>query len=224
MYNCAKIKEMMQLSKMQNESVFSTFNGETIFVKYSEQFDDYTFQYSWNITEKDSRMQQGVHDEVNNILLEKFGYDKTIQKTDVIQIGLISVYNANEKLFIEVIELARQNKLEQTRDTKYVFCGKKVLSVLQYYGKFCNPFYCLDNTNIWSDSIIQKEIENQNLIKIIKGIYIVYYEGKDSIIFSIGCKHKKTVFTDNIDNKIPQLLCIDSIKGITEFNITNNSK
>jgi len=224
MYYCAKIKEMMELSKETNESVVWASNGETIFVKYFEQFDDYTFQYSWVIPENDIKIQQEVHNEVNNILHEKFGFNQIIPKTDVIQMGLITLYNTSGSYFSEIIELTKNNKLQQTRNTKYVFCGKKILSVIQYHGQYSNPFECMDGITIWNDPNIQKEIENQKLVKVIRGIYCGYSKENDNVIFSIGCKEKRTIFTHNISEIIPQFLSIDSIRGITEFNITNNVK
>jgi hypothetical protein len=222
MYYCAKIKEMMKLSKETDESVVWASGGETIFVKYFEQFDDFTFQYSWVIPENDIKIQQEVHNEVNNILREKFGFDQIIPKSNVIQMGLITLYNTSGDYFSEIIGLTKNNKLQQTRNTKYVFCGEKILSVIQYHGKYSNHFECMDGIIEWNDSNIQKQIENQKLVKVARGIYCSYSKENDSVIFSLGCKNKRTIFTHNISKNIPQFLCIDSIRGITEFNLTNN--
>lgn len=219
MYYSAEIQEMMKISKETNEPVISRFNEETFCVKYSEQFDDYTFQYSWIIQGNESIIQQKVHDDVNNFLLARPGSERISSDMDVIQMGLISVYNTNADDFIEVIKLVKKKRLEQTRETKYVFFGKKVLSVVQYYGRFSNPFECMDSITKWSNPDVKPEIQNLKLIKLARGIYCGLSKENDSIIFSIGCKYTKTIFCDKISKTIPPILCIDSIKGITEFKI-----
>ncbi|MDD2376205.1 MAG: hypothetical protein PHD15_03065 [Clostridia bacterium] len=219
-----EIKKMMRISKETNESVIAIFNEETILVKYYEQFEDYTFQYSWIITEEDSVINQNVSDELNNFLIAKSGYAQITPKIDLIQIGLISICNTEYKEFIEIITLAKKKKMEQTRDTKYVFFGKKVLRVIQYCGKFSNPFECMDNISKWNNQAIEHEIESRKLIKFTRGIYCIYSKENDSITFSIGCKYIRTVFRDEISETIPPLICIDSIKGITEYNIKDYVK
>lgn len=213
---CAQIKEMMELSKKGDEVVTKVVNEGTIFVKYSNPFDDYTLQYSWIINEDDGKTREEVQDVLGKYLPMESGDN---QQLDVIQIGVVCVYNTNADELCDIIELSKKNESKYTRDTKYVFCGKKVLRVVQYCGEFFNPFDCIESITKWNDPSIKGKIKNQNLSNVMRGIHCYQPKETNGIIFSIGCGNRKTIFMEDISKIVPPLLYIDSFQGIIEHNI-----
>ncbi len=211
---CAGIKNMMKQSKERNESVTEELAGGTAFVKYYEEFDDYTLQYSWIISGDDSKTRSEVKELLVNYSNAEFVDDSNL---DIIQIGLVSVYHTNEDQLCNIIELSKTHKLKSTRDTTYIFCGRKVLRIVQYCGTFSNQFDCIDSITKWNETISNEKIEDS--IKIMKGIEYYHSKGTNTIVFSIGCELKKAIFTENIDEIIPPFLCIDSIQGVIEHRI-----
>ena len=228
LYYNEEIKEMMEISKKTGKPVISIFNNETISVQYSEQYEEYTFKYSWIITDEEDKIGQKVSEKVTKILLSSSNYAKIVSNTpdtfDVVKMGLITFYDTSTDRFIELIKLANKRRLNPTRNTNYIFFGKKVLSVTQYHGIFSNPFECLGGISNWDHSDLKQVVGDNKLIKLARGIYCVHSIEDENVVFSIGNKYIKTVFSDEVIGSIPPLLCIDSFNGITEVNIGDLTK
>lgn len=215
---CAEIKKLMKESKETGKPVISTSEKGIFFVKYSDEYEDYTFQYSWKISADESEVKQEVHNALTRYQSPEVLNTENI---DILQIGLVSVYDTNADVFCYVIEHAKSSDFEKRRDTKYVFSGNKVLRIVQYHGQFANPFEYISDLCNWN----QKDAAlNENMLEVAKGLGYSYLEGSDSVIFSIGYDNKKTVFNEKITNNIPQLLRIDSMQGVTEFCVINDAK
>lgn len=215
---CAKIKEIMKLSKEENREVISAFSEGIIYVKYCEQYDDYKMQYSWIINEGVIKTREEVQKALSKYLPEE---SKTNQDLDITQIGLVCVYNTNADHLCSIIELSQKKKLEYTRDTKYIFFGKKVLRVIQYYGECSNPFDSVENMITWDDPNVREKIKDQKFTNLMRDVDYYYQKDSDSAIFALGTENKKVVFTGSNDKLIPTFLYIDSMQGVVEHNITD---
>lgn len=213
---CDEIKTMMELSKEKNEPVISTFNGETIFVKYYDLFDEFILQYSWVITEGDDEIEREVKASLNNRLVTEAEKNQISQKMDVIQIGLLSVYDTNVESFLKIIELSKQKQLGCSRDTKYIFAGKKILRIAQYHGTMFNPFECIDSISKWNQPNLKSEVENKKMTNMMRGVEHNYSSESGEITFSLGCGYKKTIFKESINETTPQFVFIDSLKDSKE--------
>lgn len=204
---CAKIKEMMQESKESEKPVISTLDGGTIFVNYCEQYDEFTFQYSWIIDED----KETVIKEVKQGL-ENYSFDTT-HEIELVQLGLVTVYHTNMDYFCRAIERGKNKELEPERDTKYVFMGHKVLRVVQYYGMYSNPFDCLETTFAWNQPEKGMLIKKGVVYKTLKGLEYYHVKDKNSIIFSFGSDSNKLFFEEKVLDKVPVLFLIDDVNG-----------
>ena len=207
MYYYAKIKEMMRESKEENEKpVIATLDIGTIFVQYFEQFDDYTFQYSWPIHGD----EESVKSEVQKALAE---YTDVVRKLDIVQIGQATVYNTNIEYFCRIVEECNKQRMVSQRDTKYVFFGQKVYRVLKYIGKYSSPFEHINHISHWNQPHMHDAIKDLKMENIKTGLNYYFCKEDNKTIFSLGEEGHNIVFTDKVVGNVPSLFYIDSIIG-----------
>lgn len=214
---CAKIKEMMKISKEEEIGVAEKLDEGVLFVKYYNDFDDYTLQYCWVIDEGKNEVQEEVKGILNEYLSPGSNDD---QQLSIVQIGVVCIYGTDSDQLCKVIELERANKLDCDRDTKYVFFGSKVLRVIQYYGRFSNPFECLDSILKWNELSEVSKLESHKSFNLTKGIECCYIKETNSIIFLFGNDFKNAISMENYESSIPPFLYIDSLSGIIEHNVS----
>lgn len=212
---CAKIKEMMKESKESGKAVVIAFDGGALFVEYSEHYDEFTFQYTWNINEDEHTLKQEVRQELSKYTTND------LKEFDLIQIGLVTVYNTNEEYLCKAIEKAKNNELEPQRDSKYVFMGNKVLRVVQYFGMYSNPFDCSEIMKKWNQQLNDGFAKNRGVSKVMNGLE--YYHNKDNntIVFTFGAAENKVTFAEKIVDGIPPLLQIDNVTENILYDIPN---
>lgn len=205
MCNCTKIKEMMNESKESGKAIVLAFDGGTLFVEYCEHYDEFTFQYSWNIDEDENVVIQEVKQE-----LCKYSADK-IEEFDVIQLGLVTVYNTNQEYICKAIQKVKNSELETLRDTKYVFMGNKVLRVVQYFGMYSNPFDCINSMVKWNQPEKLCLVQNQVATNVTSGLEYYHLKEDNSVIFSFGSEGNRMAFEEQIIPKIPLLFTLDNL-------------
>lgn len=207
MYYYAKIKEMMRESKEENEkSVIATLDIGTIFVQYFEQFDDYTFQFSWPIQGD----EESVKNEVQKALAQ---HTDVVRQLDVIQIGQATVYNTCAEYFCKIIEECNKQRMVCQRDTKYVFFGQKVYRVLKYIGKYSSPYEHINHISHWDQPHMHDVIKELKMENIKSGFNYYFCKEDNKVIFSLGEEGHNIVFTDKVIYNVPALFYIDSIIG-----------
>ncbi len=212
-YYCSKIREMMKLSKEENKAKIYTANDDTIFVKYCEEFDDFMLQYSWIIDEKDVSLNQ----EINDVLSKSLSYNSQI---DLIQIGMFTVYTKDEEDLCGLIGSCKSYFLKEINDTCYIFCGNKVLRIIQYYGMVRSALENLNITLKWNDTSIDISKSSSGL----KGINYNYSKEENKVTFTVGSENSKTTFVENINRSEPQVICIDTFLGILEYYIISKTE
>lgn len=207
MYYYAKIKEMMRESKEENEkSVVATLDIGTVFVKYFEQFDDYTFQYSWPIQGD----EESIKKEVYKALAE---HTDITRELDIVQIGQATVYNTCAEYFCKIIEVCNKQRLISQRDTNYVFFGQKVYRVLKYIGKYSSSFEHITHISHWDQPHMHDVIKDLKMENIKTGLNYHFCEEDNKTIFSLGEEGNNIVFADKVASNVPSLFYIDSIIG-----------
>lgn len=212
---CAKIQEMMNLSKERNEAIIRQVDNGSMLVRYFDLFDDYTMQFSWTIDEETDEISKEVQD-----VLKRYSGSSFEEKTslDVVQVGVVCTYNTNADYLCKLIELAKSKQLKVKRCTKYIFCGSKVLCITHYHGEFSSAFDCIDSISSWNEPVILNDTA-EHKFELAKGIECDYDGKSDSVMFSIGNGHKTTSFISKMMEGVPELIRIDSIQGITEHSV-----
>lgn len=213
-YYCTTIKDMMKLAKAENKSQLLTSNDETLYVKYCDSTDDYTIQCYWRLSNVSNVINQEVMD-----VLGKYdplmGYEEMVtRKLDIIQIAMVTVMCKNQEDAASVIDHFKKHRRNEVKDTSYIFCGKKLLRVIQYYGCVRNPLESLDSICKWNDTGAQCLIRDEEMKQVTRDINYRYSKEAREILFSLGFNNGKTNFVLGINETIPQFIFIDTFLGI----------
>lgn len=223
-YYCTKIRKMMKIAKAENRVEKVVSNDETILVKYCKEWNDFMIQYSWIMDNDDKKLDQEVLDFLGKY--DPIMYHEEIITTslDIKQIGLITVNTTCEEDIASVIEHFRSYPLQHAVDTNYIFCGKKLLRVLQYYGAVRHPLEYLNLIPEWNKPALQISVQDEVMTEITKGINYSYSEDSGKVVFTLGDKNDKTTFIENINETVPKFICIDTFLGIIVNELTDNCK
>lgn len=206
-YYCSEIRNMMKIAKVNDEIQIFKINNEVILVKYCKEFDDFLLSYSWNMKE-----EAKLPEEVQNVLK----VHSVTEEPDVIQIGMVTVYGKNEEELCGLIGDCKNGlAAPPLRDTSYLFCGHKVLRVIQYFGMIRFPLQNLTTLHDWNDVIMQNKLNGFTSMDTISEISY-FFTDDNNVVFSFGLENNKTAFIEKIKENVPQLVCIDTFLGIVE--------
>lgn len=211
-YYCKTIKGMMDSAKSENRSQLLTSNGETIFVKYNEKDKFYKVHFSFIM----NNMSKEINPEVVEMLGEYdplMHHEDIITKTlDTVQIGMISMDCITENDIVVIIDHYKSNRMHMTKDTNYIFCGKKLLRVIQYFGNVTNPLEYIDVIPMWNDLSAHDKIKGKVFSQSTGGIDYNHTIEQGKVIFSFGSN--KTVFEESISTTIPRIMSVENTLSV----------
>jgi hypothetical protein len=98
------------------------------------------------------------------------------------------------------------------RDTNYIFCGSKLLRIVQSLYSVRYPLEYLNRISKWNDVCLEEATKPKVMASITKGIKYNHSE-ESRIVFSIGRDKSKTVFSENANIDFPHYICIDNFLG-----------
>jgi hypothetical protein len=201
-----KIKEMMQQSKGSGEkpAIVKLDDNCTIYVRYFEQFDEYTFQYSWPIN--------GGEDEIKKEVCKVLsGYINSPMDLEIVQVGFVNEYHTNAEYFCKVIGVCKDKVLLSQRDTTYIFGGTKVYRVAKYSGIYESPFLHVNYLQDWNQLNLRDKVKNLEMEVISAGLSFKHLKEQNKFIFSLGEEGSNIVFETEAIEDLPPIILTDSI-------------
>jgi len=205
-----QIQRMMKLAKEGNKAEMLTINGETLLIKYEEKTNDYILHYSWFFDNRSMPLNSKVVRTLNEYNSGPKKYtERYFQITmDIVQVGLFTGHGNSAMQLSGYIDYAKTYYfLIEIRDTSYIFCGNKLLRIIQYLNPVNNPLDCLDIISKWHRPTCQNTLQDKKLVTFLEGVE--YYHENNDVIFSIG-NDKKTIFHQSVKSNKPIFLYIDS--------------
>lgn len=209
----SQIRDLMKKAKANNTVQLLNINQGTIYVKYNSQLDDYMFQYSWIMDNENTHLDEEVVKTINSFRTVKYTEKEVFENMDVIQVGLMTMFDLDYDDFSGMIVHAKNNlPLNELRDTNYIFCGNKLLRIVQNMNCVRNPLEHLNRITKWNDISLEDTLDKKVMGVITKGIKYNHSE-LGTILFCLGYEDRKTVFSENANIDFPHYICIDDFMG-----------
>lgn len=208
-----QIREMMKKAKANNMEQLLNIDEDTIYVRYCKELEDYMFQYSWIMNNEDTHLDNEVVKTINAFKKVKCTEREIFQSMDIVQVGVMTMFGLDYDDFSGMIGHIKNNHpLSDLRDTNYIFCGNKLLRIVQKYNLLRDPFDALDRIVKWNDANIENTVQTKVMATVTNGIKYSYSAGSN-IIFSLGTSDNKTVFSEKVNADFPHYICVDNFLG-----------
>jgi len=221
---CKKFKNLMKLAKANNKPEMLKYNNETLYVEYCDEFNDYILQYTWVLDNKVIPLSDELVELINDYESASYSEKEAREKMDILQIGMVTSYCSNEETISSTIEHLKSYPVNSVRDTYYVFCGTKVLRIVQYNTAVRCPINSLVNMHSMFDAEAETYIKDKSLKALTTGIKYYYPLDSSNISFVLETMDKSIVITIKPNKIYPDLVCLDNFLGLIEEKFKNTNK